>query len=483
MRMRTIASLAIVLDESTELQMGTCSYQHISRSLCSNEKMMKKGSWKGLDIITQETDVPLFRMPVCGHLMSRESLFHYANSCIADPSNLYIQCPHTIPTTKEDLSILWESPRVTVQSVSEFMQYLYSFKTKIWNRHCNASKQLIESSEILPTLRSFVALFIRLQDRKLDYSSLRTAIEKRLVPFAEAVRMKMENPLGISSQEFTEKLHLWILEPITESAPRDVGWSCSQCTYLNPKKVSTRCTMCGQEKGEKSNGKQKNQCGVMWHYSLIKQILVDGQDGKESKDSKENSQDFDCSKLEALSARNTLQYGSDNDKFNVQKCDHCDTLHFQYKETVKYVDVKGDYMDLKTRCVLCSEYFCWNCGWDFDGDHVCDSDKLKVFEETVEILMECDTKEIGTVDGVPTIRACPNEECGQLIAHTEACKHMECDACAEEFCFVCLLPKEDGQWQCGEHDEECEVADRQTLEDHFDESVAEATLKKSFELF
>jgi len=495
----SLLTVAIIIDERNGHQTGACSHQHISRSLSSTQKTMKKGTVIGLDIITQETDVPLFRMPVCGHLMSRESLYHYANSCIADPSTVYIQCPHSRPTTKEDMSILWESPRITVQSVSEFMQYLPStFKTKIWNRHCNAFRRYIEPSQILPTLRSFVALFIRLQDRKVDYSSLRTAIEKRLIPFAEAVRTRTESSDGISLQEFNEVLHLWILKPITETTRNTVGWngfgisnlngthygeqwSCAQCTYLNPKKVSTQCTMCGHERYQKPNGNGKNQCGAVWHYSLIKQILID----LDGKDSKENSQDFNCSKLEALSARNALQYGSDHNQLNVQKCSDfdCNTVHFKYEDAIEDVWDREDYKELETQCVLCSASFCWNCGLEFDEDHVCDSDKLRLFEETVEILEECGTKEIGNVDLVPTIRACPNEECGQLIAHTEACKHMQCETCDLEFCFICLLPKEDGEWQCGRHDDECEVAERQTLDDMFDETVAEITLKKSFQLF
>lgn len=150
------------------------AHHHISRSLSCTEKTMKKGSDIGLDIITQETGVDLYRMPVCGHLMSRESLFHFANSRVEDPSSLYLECPHSKPITKEDMSVLWESPRITVQMVSQFMEHLpLKFKQKIWMRHCTqygSPKGIygkrIEPKEILFTLRSFVALFIRLNDRK-----------------------------------------------------------------------------------------------------------------------------------------------------------------------------------------------------------------------------------------------------------------------------------------------------------------------------
>jgi len=208
---------------------------------------------------------------------------------------------------------------------------------------------------------------------------------------------------------------------------------------------------------------------------LIKQVLIDGHDGKE------NSEDFDCSKLEALSARNKLQ--SDSIGINVQKCCKCDTVHFKHEDPVKSVCGRDDYKKLKTQCVMCDSHFCWNCGQEFKGDHICDSDKMTVFEETVTILRECSGKTIGPMDDVPSIRACPNPDCGQLITHWEECKHMKCEKCWTEFCFVCMLPKVDDSWQCGDYDDECDIAPRQTLQHVFDESNVEITLKKSFQLF
>jgi len=257
------------------------------------------------------------------------------------------------------------------------------------------------------------------------------------------------------------------------------------CTYLNSttakssSKLSAQCTMCGHKRSKtlKMDTQSKNQCGAEWHYSLIKQVLVDGHDGKE------NVEDFDCSKLEALSARNKLQSQMDGNGINVQKCCKCNTVHYKHEDEVKSVCGRDDYKKLKTQCVLCSADFCWNCGQEFDGDHICDSDKIKIFEETVTILQQCCEKTIGPVDDVPSIRACPNPDCGQLITHWEECKHMKCEKCWTEFCFVCMLPKVDDSWQCGEYDDECDVAPRQTLHDVFDESNAEISLKRSFQLF
>lgn len=296
----------------------------------------------------------------------------------------------------------------------------------------------------------------------------------------------------MSFNEFTDKLHLWILKPIQNVSGNGVaykvnGWSCPQCTYYMETNKA-QCTMCGHRKEMKVSTKGRNQCGAIWHYSLIKQILL------HSVDHKESEHDFDFSKFEALSARNTLQSGScvlsghglHGKAVNVQKCGKCGTVHFQYEDAIESVCGQEDYAKLRTKCIMCSSHFCWNCGVEYPlkSQHICDSDKLKVYKETVGILAMCPLKTIGDVDNVPSIRACPNPDCGQLITHWEECKHMECQSCFWEFCFICMLPKEDnGDWQCGEYDDICNVAPRQTLQHIFDDSNATITLKKSFQLF
>merc|ERR1712012_1378528 len=67
---QSVLIVAIVIDKRPKIKVqSACSHQYISRSLSSAQKTMQ-GPVLGLDIITQETGVPLFRMPVCGHLMS-----------------------------------------------------------------------------------------------------------------------------------------------------------------------------------------------------------------------------------------------------------------------------------------------------------------------------------------------------------------------------------------------------------------------------
>ena len=61
----------------------------------------------------------------------------------------------------------------------------------------------------------------------------------------------------------------------------------------------------------------------------------------------------------------------------------------------------------------------------------------------------------------PSCRACPN--CGLLIEHTRACKHMVC-RCGTQFCFISLKRKDATKgWKCGIYNTKCTVADRQTV--------------------
>jgi len=341
------------------------SNQHIRKSLLSTKRMIKKGTVTGLDIITQDIDADLYRMPVCGHLMSRESLYHYACSVFTDPSTVYLRCPHSVDQT--------------------------------------------------------------------------TSKSKR--------------------------------------------WSCPQCTYLNPALYTNRCTKCGTERIQQMG--RSNQCGAIWHYSLIKRILIHGQKELDAEDRKEDFDDFDFAKLEALSSRNMLQSGK---ALNVQKCGGCGTLHYQRKRPIRIIRRLEDYRRLKTKCKICDDHFCWNCGKVVDNDdHNCDGDYSSRMG-IAQILAECPLKTIGRVADVPSIRACVNPDCCQLINHETACKHMKCGSCKVDFCFVCLKTKLGGEWQCGSYNAVCAVAPRQTLQTismsrNQSNQQEQIVLKKSFQLF
>merc|ERR1712087_1100578 len=103
---------------------------------------------------------------------------------------------------------------------------------------------------------------------------------------------------------------------------------------------------------------------------------------------------------------------------------------------------------------------CWCCGAEWTDGHFC-GEAFK--RDLCEILKSAEVKRIGEVDGVPSIRSCP--ECCQLIFHMSACKHMQCTACKCRFCHVCLgvRDKEKG-WACGSYSSRCPIKEVQNME-------------------
>merc|ERR1719361_616695 len=48
----------------------------------------------GFDVVMQEDNVTVYKMPKCGHEMNPESLYHLALSRYSDKNNLSVECPH-----------------------------------------------------------------------------------------------------------------------------------------------------------------------------------------------------------------------------------------------------------------------------------------------------------------------------------------------------------------------------------------------------
>ena len=111
------------------------------------------------------------------------------------------------------------------------------------------------------------------------------------------------------------------------------------------------------------------------------------------------------------------------------------------------------------RCEQCTRKngkvydFCWLCSVPWKSGHQCKA------SGSLNLLANCNETCINGVK-CPGIRSCP--KCGALIEHKEACKHMTCRHCKQEFCFVCLRLKT-GSWQCGKYDSPCEPAPRQSV--------------------
>ena len=356
----SLLTLAISARKNKNNRFNPYTYNHFYDLLKQTKYSAMNERQRGLDIVTQETDAILYKMPFCGHLMSKQSLFYYAMSVFSDPANLYLRCPHTSHNASADTS----------------------------------NDQL--------------------------------------------------------------------------------QWSCPQCAFIIRARrwsgIRDKCPMCHHEK-PKNDSIATKKCNQIWHYSLIKQLFVaqPNNDG----DIKDNDDDIDFRKLELLSARNRLE----SNALNVQKCYNCKTLHFKHSAHKATVRNMSGYKILKTKCVCCKSIFCWNCGKKYKKGHACDGSFIL---QIMTILETCALKTIGSVANVPSIRACPNKSCRQLITHVTACKHMRCGACKLNFCFVCLRPTVNGMWQCGNSSDRCPVAERQTLELT---SFATVHLKKSFSLF
>merc|ERR1719410_2544450 len=64
----------------------------------SEEETKEPETWPqlGFDVITQESDVLVHKMPVCGHVMNRDSLIEYALNAFSESTNVCLKCPHSI---------------------------------------------------------------------------------------------------------------------------------------------------------------------------------------------------------------------------------------------------------------------------------------------------------------------------------------------------------------------------------------------------
>ena len=101
------------------------------------------------------------------------------------------------PIGKQQLSLLWKEPLVTIQMVAEFIDRLpKQHKEKIWMRHRDDKGDLISSDKIINCLHSFVALCIKIKDRKAE-APARSDIVNKLIPFSELIQQRIKNSNGI----------------------------------------------------------------------------------------------------------------------------------------------------------------------------------------------------------------------------------------------------------------------------------------------
>ena len=135
--------------------------------------------------------------------------------------------------------------------------------------------------------------------------------------------------------------------------------------------------------------------------------------------------------------------------------------------------MRADPRKVSVECIACSKQhgkshrFCFLClqSWKNGQDEYtcgnlgCDD---TVWRE--RILQNCPETEMAySKSNSPSIRQCPNPKCQFLIEHAKGCKHMICESCKIEFCFVCLEQKVGGTWpaSCGSYSTKCQPAPRQ----------------------
>jgi len=186
--------------------------------------------------------------------------------------------------------------------------------------------------------------------------------------------------------------------------------------------------------------KSDARCRVEWQYIDIRKI---GQLNDEERKFFETK----------ISENYTLR------AFGAQECPQCSTFC-----------ERGDKRRTSVVCLICSrmpgarEYaFCWYCLHEVKGanNYRCTNDLCGGIDPRLAILKNAALKEVNSVKGVPSCRACP--KCGTIIEHDRNCKHMKCP-CEQEFCFICLGLRnaQTKLWPCGTFNSVCNIAPKQT---------------------
>lgn len=178
-------------------------------------------------------------------------------------------------------------------------------------------------------------------------------------------------------------------------------------------------------------------CGKIWEYFQIRRLAVLTTEEKEE--------------FEKKLSQNYMRKAS-----GIQECPKCTTFC-----------VRQNKKDRRVICLFCSKdgtryEFCWYCLGDWSNESstsICGNLACTGEDPRLKILRDAEKKEIVGLRGCPSIRACPN--CGLLINHTKACKHMVC-ICGQKFCFICLAVPVDDEYQCGTFNSHCTIAEVQT---------------------
>lgn len=363
----------------------------------------------GFDIITQENDVLVHKMP-CGHEMNQDSLYQYALNTFNDSNNIYIKCPHSHDINHNTLCNLeWE----------------YNAITDILTYNDNTTTTTTTTIQ---------------KDKWMDYAKLELLSARNVI----------ENKLDVQK--------------------------CPHCNCLYYQNYNANKKPLEEIKTvEDIENEFKFECILCnpGHITIIEQIKIKTPKN-ETKISVHNEDEIE-EDIDGDAVNRLFGIDSDDDededdyKYNDEEDNHDALIAIKHM----FDDDFSSFIEEEKHKYL--NGFCWCCGEEWLDGHICDS---TFKQDLVDILAMSETQTIGSVHDVPSIRCCPN--CCQLIFHTEACKHMECSRCHTDFCFVCLKPTINGNWQCGSHCDVCPVHPRQDMETLPDTIVL---TKKLFQLY
>jgi len=180
------------------------------------------------------------------------------------------------------------------------------------------------------------------------------------------------------------------------------------------------------------------RCRVEWDYLDIRALAL--------------LTDDECSFFETKIAENYALRA-----IGIQQCPRCESYCERVNKTITNVIC----LACTGKPGACQFAFCWYCCHEVSAAHAyaCKNADCGGIEPRLAILAKAPLKAVHSIKNVPSRRACPN--CGIIIEHDRACKHMKC-RCETEFCFVCLKRKIGGDWQCGGPFSVCEIAPVQT---------------------
>eukprot|EP01083_Nonionella_stella_P077125 210416_1 len=375
----------------------------------------------GFDIISQQHDVMVHKMPKCGHEMNAQSLYEYALNTFRDSSNMHLTCPHNkaYPESNALCETKWDYSLIT-----DILQYVEDDETK-------PNKQEKE-------------------DKWMDYAKLELLSSRNVIEDQCNVQ-KCPQCQTLYYKSYDEEAKQLQDIKTMEDIENEFKFKCVLCPELIVE-IKPPPAIVTEVKNSSVNRTNRHfEDDIEEDIDAHAVNLMFGMDDDEEEDESDVEED------DNIDALITISHMFDDDGIVSGDED----------------DEEEDVVECKT---ICKPFeFCFCCGKEWEPEHICNSSFIL---DLVEILSVAEVKKIGPVDDVPSIRCCP--KCCQLIFHVDACKHMQCRECKTNFCFVCLKEYQNGAWQCGSHSDKCPAADRQNKDTLPDTIVI---TKRSFKLF